>query len=161
MQTKMAFYKELNKKVEKLSSKRLDFLLKIVNRAKKYGINVIYTHGDELPAYSILEDNLIVIDFEQVLLDGDDELFTVFYHELAHFETLRRGKFKKFHEAIMKQKKRTKQIMHLIVSNAFNVEIYTDKIGKQMMEKDYPSRKYTSRYGDQDSKDFIKAHWRE
>jgi predicted SprT family Zn-dependent metalloprotease len=104
--------------------------------------------------------NKMFLSYKLLKTHNKHQTISAFFHELAHIVAFRNNKFLEYHTARMKHTYNQKM---KILKTAYRAERYVDKLGKNLMKKEFPKYKYTAQYSysKKKHKKWLKQYWRE
>lgn len=126
--------------------------------AKAYGVRLTFGSGHSMKSFSYSRpyDNHIHINikgYKKKYLKKD-QVFSLFFHELAHIFIYREGKFPLANKAEYTSESEIISLKKTVLQ----FELYTDNYGKKLMKIWFPDIVYLKNYHTKEERDFLKNH---
>lgn len=126
--------------------------------SKAYGVKLTFgsSHSMKAFSYSRPYDNHIHVNIKGYMKKylKPNQVYSLFFHELAHIFIYREGKFPLANKSVYISETEIIALKKTVLQ----FELYTDNYGKKLMKLWFPHMTYCKNYHTKEERDFLKNH---
>lgn len=127
----------------------------LIEVADAFGAKLVIDSSQFKQSYSYPTDYLVFLNLKR--LDNQyltkNKIYSLFFHEIAHLVVKQENKFPAFNIQYIKTED---QVLAYKIT-ALRAELYTDKLGENLMKSFFPEIKYVRNYRTKKEKEGLKA----